>query len=449
MNQTVRKRLWLAVWALLVSAPLLIMSVVPTPARGGLAWETGIALGFAGLGLLVLQFLLTARMRWLTAPFGVDLIYHFHRYLALVLVTVVIAHPLLLLTSRPVLLSDITGLLAGWPMLSGAMALALLALITLTSLWRKQLRLPYNFWRIMHLVLALAIIGLAFAHMYSIGYYSASPVMRGLWALIALSALLVIITVRLVRPWRLRRRPWRVDSITPEQGNAWTVTLSPVGHSGIRFRPGQFAWLSLGHSPFIMQEHPFSIACAPHPADPRLRFAIKALGDFTRTVGTLPPGSGACVDGPYGVFSHEHYPQAAGFVFLGGGIGVAPILGMLEDLAHKGDARPHYLFTAHSRLDRIPCDRALREASAGLNVTRITLLEELPARPPAEEPYDREVLVEGWLTRETVRQHLPEDRSRYHYFLCGPLPMLRAAERFLHELGVPARNIHTELFDMA
>ncbi|MGM0632528.1 MAG: ferredoxin reductase family protein [Pseudomonadota bacterium] len=449
MSQTARKRLWLMAWMLLISAPLLVMTALPMPGRGGLAWEAGIALGFAGLSLLVPQFLLTARMRWLTAPFGVDLIYHFHRHLALVLMLVVIAHPLVLFSSRPALLADLPTLLTGWPMLSGVLALALMLLITLSSLWRKRLGLPYNRWRILHLALALAIIGLSFSHMLSIGYYSASPIMLGLWTVIALSAVLVIIVVRLVRPWRLSRRPWRVDDITPEQGDAWTLTLSPAGHAGIRFRPGQFAWLSLGHSPFTMQEHPFSIASAPHPADPRLRFTIKALGDFTRTIGSLPTGSTACVDGPYGVFSHEHYPRAAGFVFIGGGIGVAPMLGMLEDLSRQGDSRPHYLFTAHSHLDRIPCDRALRDTGAGLNLTRITLLEQLPAEPYAEQSGGNETLVQGWLTREILERHLPADRDQYHYFLCGPLPMLRAAEGFLHELDIPMRNIHTELFDMA
>ncbi|MEX2469870.1 MAG: ferric reductase-like transmembrane domain-containing protein [Pseudohongiellaceae bacterium] len=449
MSQIVRKRMWLLAWLLLVSAPLLTMIMVPVPARGGLKWEAGIALGFAGLSLLVLQFLLTARMRWLTAPFGVDLIYHFHRYLGLVLLSVVIAHPVLLFIHRPDLIADVPGLLAGWPMLSGVLALGLMLLIAITSLWRKRLRLPYNRWRIVHLLLALVSIGLALAHMDGIGYYSSAPVMRSLWALIALSAILVIVVVRIARPWRLSRRPWQIDSITPERGDTWTLTLSPTGHAGIDFLPGQFAWLSLGHSPFIMQEHPFSIASAPRPDDPRLRFAIKALGDFTRTIGSLPPGSKACVDGPYGVFSHSHYPQAAGFVFLGAGIGIAPMLSMLEALSNKGDTRPHYLFTAHSDLNRIPCDQALRAASAGLNLTRITLLEQLPDHTLADRADDNETLVKGWLSREILERHLPEDRRHYHYFLCGPLPMLRAAEGFLHELGAPMRNIHTELFDMA
>jgi ferredoxin-NADP reductase len=36
---------------------------------------------------------------------------------------------------------------------------------------------------------------------------------------------------------------------------------------------------------------------------------------------------------------------------------------------------------------------------------------------------------------------------RLEYFLCGPTPMLTAMERALAELGVPARRVHSELFE--
>jgi predicted ferric reductase len=40
-------------------------------------------LGFGALALAGLQFALTARFRRMTHPFGVDIIYLFHRYLAI------------------------------------------------------------------------------------------------------------------------------------------------------------------------------------------------------------------------------------------------------------------------------------------------------------------------------------------------------------------------------
>ena len=37
---------------------------------------------------------------------------------------------------------------------------------------------------------------------------------------------------------------------------------TPPGHRGVQFRPGQFAWLKIGTSPFVFEEHPFTIASA-------------------------------------------------------------------------------------------------------------------------------------------------------------------------------------------
>src|SRR5690606_17680518 len=108
-----------------------------------------------------------------------------------------------------------------------------------------------------------------------------------------------------------------------------------------------------GHGPFSLQEHPFSLACAPR-ADGAVQFTIKELGDFTGNIGSTQVGARAWVDGPYGVFSCARYPDAPGYVFFGGGIGIAPIFAMLQALVERGDKRPHLLFAAHSRFDRIP-----------------------------------------------------------------------------------------------
>ena len=49
------------------------------------------------------------------------------------------------------------------------------------------------------------------------------------------------------------------------------------------------------------------------------------------------------VDGPFGAFTLDRKP-AAGFVFVAGGIGIAPVLSMLRTLADRGDRRPVVLF---------------------------------------------------------------------------------------------------------
>jgi len=64
----------------------------------------------------------------------------------------------------------------------------------------------------------------------------------------------------LIRPLGLARRPWRIASVRPAALRTWELVLKPVGHDGLRFQAGQFAWLKLDRGPFVRREHPFSIA---------------------------------------------------------------------------------------------------------------------------------------------------------------------------------------------
>lgn len=66
--------------------------------------EFSVAIGYAGLAMMGLQFGLTARFRHVTEPWGEDVTYRFHRQLSLVAIALVIAHPILLFITRPELL---------------------------------------------------------------------------------------------------------------------------------------------------------------------------------------------------------------------------------------------------------------------------------------------------------------------------------------------------------
>ena len=445
MNRSRRQSLlatrgfWLTVYLGAVLAPLVVLIVVETPAKWGWWWDVGIGLGFAGLVMMCIQFLLTARFRTATAPFGLDLIYYFHRYLAYVLIVVVLGHPVILIAVDPSLRSVLNPLAAPWPVAAGVVSLLLLLTLGVTSAGRKRLRIPYDVWKYSHLLLAVAAVVLAFVHVRGIGYYSGTPPANGLWVVIGLSLGAAVVRYRVWRPWRLYRTPYRVSEVKRLPGDTWLLAVEPDGHGGLDFLPGQFAWLILRHSPFAMREHPFSIASSPQAA-PRLEFAIKERGDFTRSLGSLQKGEIAYVDGPYGVFSVDRHPQAAGYVLIAGGIGLAPMLSMLRALADRNDRRRHVLIAAHSEWDRIPFRDELQALQDRLDLAVVHVLEHPPEGWNGEQ---------GWIDRSKLERHLPAERTQYDYFICGPIPMIRIAERSLRELGVPASRLHTELFDLA
>jgi predicted ferric reductase len=233
-----------------------------------------------------------------------------------------------------------------------------------SSLWRKSLRLEYDRWRWLHALLAVAAVLLAAAHVRGAGYYSRAPTERPLLLAFGAAWLGLIGYVRLWRPARLRARPYRVTAVRPARGRSWTLALAPDGHAGLRFRPGQYAWLTLRSSPFAAREHPFSFSGSAAAAG-ALEFTIRELGDFTRTIGTVRPGEVAYVDGPYGAFTVDRHGGAPGFAFIAGGVGIAPIMSMLRTLADRGDRRPLRLVYANDHWGTCSSARGWRSSSGG------------------------------------------------------------------------------------
>lgn len=429
---------WLGVYLTLVLAPLFVLLLGPTPPGLGFWRDLSMALGFAGLAMMGVQFVLTARFRHATAPFGIDIIYYFHRYIGIVLLLVVIAHPVLVIADNPATLAFLNPFAGPWPMSAGVIAMLALIGVVIASLWRKTLGIAYEPWRVTHTAFSVTAVALALVHIEGVQYYLASPWQRLLWRVFALSLVAVVCYVRVVRPWQLATRPYRVTAVARERGDAWTLTLAPHGHRGFSFQPGQFAWLTLGGSPFLMQEHPFSFSSSPVLPGGRLEFTIKELGDFTRTIGSVPQGAVAFVDGPYGAFTIDRHP-APGYVFIAGGIGIAPIMSMLRSLAESGDRRPLLLVYAYRRWERLTFREAIADLQSRLNLTVVFVLEE----PPDQWHGER-----GWITREVLDRHLPEDRLLRSVFVCGPEAMTQAIERQLHGLGIPASHVHSELFEL-
>ncbi len=429
--------LWLAVYVTLVTAPLFVLLLGPMPRGRGFWWEFSMALGFAATAMMGIQFALTARFRRASAPFGVDILYSFHRHLGILAVGIVVAHYGILRIGSPAALGPLDPLRAPPHLTAGRLSLLLFAAVLVTSLWRKRLRLEYERWRLIHLALSTAALGLALVHVEGGGYYLRTPWKRALWTAYGVFWLLLIVHVRVLKPWRMLRRPYRVASVRPEGGDTWTVALQPDGHPGLRFQPGQFAWVTLRGSPFLFREHPFSFSSSAERTD-SIEFSIKELGDLTRTVKDLRPGTPAYVDGPYGAFSIDRHPEAPGFVFVAGGVGVAPVLSIVRTMRDRGDRRPALLFYGTRRSDEAPFAAELDALAATTGLRLVRVVEEAPAGWPGET---------GLVDLTMLDRHLPPDRTRLEYFVCGPNAMRKAVERALVALGVPLTAIHVELFE--
>jgi predicted ferric reductase len=440
-RQTVHAVLLIGLYLAIVLAPLALMLAGPRPEGRPYLRDLSVALAFSGMSLIGLQFALTARIPLLKRPFGSDVVYFFHHHISIVGFGLIVLHIVLLLWIDPTTWRLFHPLEAPLRARFAVAGLVCFVALIFLSLARRKIRLEYTAWRISHGVLAIGAVIFGMVHMQLVGYYLSSPWKRGLWAGYAALWIAALAYARVVRPFLLKRRPYRVDQIREERGGAWTVRLSPVGHDGARFHPGQFAWLTIGRSPFADVEHPFSYSSsAEHPACPT--FTIKALGDFTATIPRVPIGTPVYVDGPFGAFTLDRHPSAEGFVFVAGGIGITPLMSMLRTLRDRSDMRPCLLIYAVRSMDQATFAEELEELRRTLALEIVWV----PAEPPAN--WDG---PSGFLNGPLIDQLLPSERrtGNVQAFVCGPPVMMDLVEDALVKIGIPLRAVHTERFNLA
>lgn len=432
---SLRGAVWILVYLLFILAPLFaLLAGSHSPARD--FWtEFSVALGYSGLAMMGLQFGLTARFRYVTEPWGEDVIYHFHRQISLVAVGLVVAHPVILVIIQP-------GLLALSNMLEAPLSahLALLSIfsviaLVVTALWRAALNLKYETWHLAHIVLAVVAITAGVVHMVGSSFYLTDPWKQFLWIGLTIFWIGLLLYVRIVKPLFMLRRPYRVSEVRQERGETTTLVMQPEGHPGFHFNPGQFGWLMVWGSPFKITGHPFSFSSSAAAKDGRVEMSIRNLGDFTKEIQRVPVGKRVYLDGPYGAFTIGN--PADMHVLIAGGVGVTPMMSMIRTLADRGDKRPVILLYGSKDRESITFCEELEVLKARLDLTVVHVLANPPAGWTGEQ---------GFIDAEMFKRHLPPPYSDHEYFICGPGVMMDAIEKALGEMGVPMAKYHSERY---
>ncbi|MGP9790122.1 ferredoxin reductase family protein [Roseinatronobacter sp. NSM] len=429
----------LALGVLALGLPFaVVVFTAPAAPSGGLIWDFSMGLGFGALAMVTLQFALTGRLRWVTHPFGADIVYLAHRYLSWGALLLMGAHFALLYVFHQPALGVLNPFQARWELTAGRVALLCFAALVVTSQWRRALGLRYEWWRGLHLVLAITGFMAAIAHVLGVGTLTGTPQKRVLWLGVTLGWLGLLVFTRIIRPWLQTRNPWRVVGTHDEGGGVRRLELAPEGRALTRWKPGQFAWLTVGHSPFGMVQHPFTISTAPEHG-PNLSFAIKALGDHSRAFAQTQIGARAYVDGPYGAFSVDRMTRATGFVMIAGGVGITPVMANLHALAARRDRRPVIVLYANPSWDKVAFRDDLERLRKCLNMTLVHVLDDPP------EGWDGE---RGQIDFDILTRHLAADTRDWPHLLCGPGPMIASLRADLQRLGVRDRHMDYEIFEL-
>ncbi|PXX89560.1 hypothetical protein DIT71_13595 [Marinobacter vulgaris] len=418
-----------------VTLPLVLSSLVGGPPRQ-FHQELASGLGILAFSMILVEFILSGRFKTISNGVGLDVTMRFHQIMARTALVFALLHPFLYQgtpsggprpwdpTRQLTLTTDFS------PLSTGIAAYLLLAGLVVMAIGRTQLGYKYETWRLLHGVGALLIAVLLLHHTVYAGRYGSQPVMTWWWLTMTGVAVGSLLTVYLLVPLRQKARSWRVASVVQLTPKQWELTVEPVGHRGLNYRAGQFVWLNVGHSPFSMKENPFSISSAP-AAGPELSFMIKELGDFTRTISQIKTGTVAYLDGPYGNLSVDGRVEP-GVALIAGGVGLAPLLGILRQLRLTGDSRKHKLIYGNRVIDQIAYREELGEEGV------VYVLSE-----PPEHWHGEAGFIDGGLVDRVFSER---EFSEWAFVMCGPTIMMNIVEDHLIKRGTPSHRILSERF---
>lgn len=425
MKSATRRVIFYIIYVVLLVLPAVAMMIAWIPRD--IIVNVSVLLGFIGLALAGLQLIPIAKMNWLADVLDMDKVYSSHHILSIFAIVLVALHPIILLVTNKVFRTGFT-LNSGWIGLAG------LVLIGLTSAFRKNIKLDYVPWLGLHNLLTAVILVFGLWHMFKVNYYMEIPLVKWVWFIeIAIWALLIIY-IRVIHPVKVGKKPFKVESVEAEPNAVYTLNLLPDGHAGVPFKAGQIAWISTGNSPWVLSRNPFSYAGSDVAPGGRVRFAIKEAGDFTSTIKDLKPGDRVFVDGPYGQFNLQKDNTQKGIVLIAGGIGVAPVMSIVNSLADTNDKRPVYVFYGDYNEDTALYQDEFAAAAEKINLKFFTVLEK-----PLNEDYP----YPGYITSDLMASVLPENYKDMFFFVCGPEPMLRAMEKNFVKLGIAKSNVYT------
>lgn len=406
------------------------------------AWgEAATALGIVALAMMALQFFSSGRFRGLSGRIGIDRSIAFHRFAARVLLLFVLLHPLLY--TVPTFLADpgrgwdrLTMMFLGERARTGVIAWVAVILIVVLAVLRDRVRMPYEAWRGLHAVLGIIALAAATEHALAVGTYAREWVMQVYWYALAAAALGTLVVVYVWRTLSFRRDPWRLARNERKARGLWELTFHRVADTPLPYRAGQFVWLSTAPRRFPLFDHPFSIASSPRERE--LRLIIKEAGDYTDRIGELPEGTLAGIDGPHGAFTADD-PDAKAFLLLAGGVGIAPILGILRDFDAAGETRPIRVIVAVGTQDRLLGKQEIEAMAERLDLRVWFVVEEPDSTWQGETGrVDRAML-------ERALEGLP--RNGTISLACGPTVFMTKTADTLIELGLDAAKVHYERFD--
>jgi ferredoxin-NADP reductase len=259
-------------------------------------------------------------------------------------------------------------------------------------------------------------------------------------------------------------RDFRVTARTYEDAehSQCSFYLAPVdGQTLADFQPGQYVVLQLDVAPVSAQSPSgavpitrcYSLSERPHPSGWRItvKRALAPLGALALPAGlasgylldTVQVGNVLKARAPAGQFVLEADASVPA-VFVADGIGITPLMSMLQWCLVEQAGRALYLYYGV----RSSADHAFKTTLETLAASHPALtLQVVYSAPVSHDVQGRDYHHTGFIDVDLLRSTLP--LGRHQWYLCGPPPMLASLVPALRAWVTDPRDIHLEAFGPA
>ena len=240
--------------------------------------------------------------------------------------------------------------------------------------------------------------------------------------------------------------PLKVAEIVPEtaEANSIRFEIPPQLRDAFAFKAGQHLTLRTTIDGEEVRRN-YSLCTAPAESD--WMVTVKRIGGglFSNWVGDrLKAGDTVDVMVPHGSFTTEfNAARSRHLVAIAGGSGITPVMSLVKTLLRE---EPNSRFTLLYG-NRDSSSVIFLEALAGLKDKHLGRLEIYHFLDQEEQDIE---LFNGMLNRERLEEAIsslvPDAAEVDGWFICGPGPMMDAAEGALLDRNIPKERIHIERF---
>ncbi|MBJ6362374.1 NO-inducible flavohemoprotein [Paenibacillus sp. GCM10012307] len=247
-------------------------------------------------------------------------------------------------------------------------------------------------------------------------------------------------------------RAFRVERKEKESDVITSFYLVPQdGEAIASYLPGQYVSVKV-EIPGEEHTHIRQYSLSDVPGKPYYRISVKREeASASKIAGKVSmylheqvkPGDILRLSAPAGDFT-LNLEDTRPAVFISGGVGLTPLVSMIETLASTNSGREAIFIHAAEN----GAIHALKQQIEELAGRSAQISAHWCYREPTTEDRERNAFhKEGYIDLAWLKEIIPVKDAAFYF--CGPVPFMKAVYGYLKEWGIPAADIHYEFFGPA